>query len=173
MPALELLGFTIAANMHAPELASMLTWTQVLFIHRERGDRASVMYLRPTSVGWAGRSHPTLAFATEWSDGRSVKTNLKQPSETAVMELYECHCCDVEAQRGPATEMRGIVPEPGGEAQWLSERAGLIAGSIAKDSSYVLDRDGVRYRPGWRRAFAGAWKLMWMKRRKRGFHASE
>src|SRR5438094_383647 len=111
--------------MHAPELASMLTWTQVLFIHRERGDRASVMYLRPTSVGWAGRSHPTLAFATEWSDGRSVKTNLKQPSETAVMELYECHCCDVEAQRGPATEMRGIVPEPGGEAQWLSERAGL------------------------------------------------
>ena len=49
-------------------------------------------------IGWAGRSHPTLAFATEWSDGRSVKTNLKQPSETAVMELYERHRRDVEAR---------------------------------------------------------------------------
>src|SRR5882762_5452550 len=68
VPALEGLGFLIAANLHAPEFAPHLTWTQVLFIHRDRGDRASVLYLRHTGA-YAGRGGgPTLAFATEFSD---------------------------------------------------------------------------------------------------------
>ena len=168
VPALQRLGFTIAANMHAPELARLVTWTQVLFIHRERGDRASVMHLRainPRMEG--GHRPPSLGFATEAPDGRSVKTSLVDPVEVSVESLYQRHRCDVDAKLGPT--VRGVVPEPGKEAQWLTERAGTIAQSIARQSFFALDRDGLHYRPTWRRALRMGWLLVWARREKQGF----
>src|SRR4051794_31599162 len=48
VPALHELGFVAAASVHAPQMLVTVTWTQVLFLRRDRGDRASVLLLRST-----------------------------------------------------------------------------------------------------------------------------
>src|SRR5438093_10745923 len=80
-PELERAGFTAAASVHAPELAHSFAWTQVLFLNRPRGDRASIMCLRRSSLAEAAESRGptiTLAFATELPDGRSVRTPMQE-----------------------------------------------------------------------------------------------
>jgi hypothetical protein len=93
---------------------------------------------------------------------------IAQPTEAAVVEAYDRHRSHVEAQQLQSGQtVRGVVPEVGQEAEWLRERAGRIAASIARRSSFVLDSDGENYRLTWRRALRAAWVGLWMKRRGR------
>ena len=168
-PQLEQLGFIAVASVHAPQLTNILSWTQVLFVQRVRGDRASILYLRPMHPALVGRgTPPALAFATESPDGRSVKTETRTV-DGPVADVYERHRRDVAAQFGE--NVVGVVPEPGEELPWLQQRAAIIAKTVAEKSHFALDARGEYFLPPWRRVYRAAWKVMWIFRphRPRGF----
>ena len=179
VPALNELGFIGVASVHAPQMIASIAWTQVLFIRRDRGDRASVVALRlrsgnPASTNNAAR--PALMFATELADGRSVKTATQDassaptPLRDRVATLYAQHRADVAKQLGK--DAVGMAPAPGDEVAWLQARAGAVAGALAEKSGMVFAADGAGWRPPWRLAIRAAWRTLWMRgtvRRPQGF----
>jgi len=180
VPALHELGFVTVASVHAPQMLATIAWTQVLFLRYDRGDRASVMLLRParttTTVADIAATPPALIFATELANGRSVKTATQQLGSDAppppptplpsdrVAELYARHRADVANQLGEAVV--GIMPEPGQEILWLQARAGAIATSMAERCGYPAAADAASYRPPWPLAIRGAWKALWTPSRR-------
>jgi hypothetical protein len=175
VPALNDLSFVAVASVHAPQMLASISWTQVLFLRRDRGDRASVMLLRAKSSTLAA-TPPTLAFATELTDGRSVKTGMRQPASGSpnlhdgVAALYRKHRTDVDRQLGG--DAIGLMPELGDEIAWLQARAGAIASVLAKDVGFIETADGQLFRPPWRWAMRAAWKELWTRRpraRRQGF----
>jgi hypothetical protein len=175
VPALNDLGFAAVASVHAPQMLASISWTQILFIRGERGDRASVMLLR-ANRGTLAATPPTLAFATELPDGRSVKTGMRQPASGSanlhdgIAALYRKHRTDVDRQLGG--DAIGLIPEPGDEIAWLQARAGAIASVLAKDVGFVEAAEGQSFRPPWRWAMRVAWKELWTRRaraRRQGF----
>lgn len=71
VPALKELGFEIGANGHCPEIELGAAWTQVLFLNRAVGDRASLIVKRtgPSAIA-------TIAFATEAPGETQVTTSV-------------------------------------------------------------------------------------------------
>jgi hypothetical protein len=162
VPQLERLGFAPAASVHAPDMAPLVTWTQVLFIHRQRGDRASLMWLRRALPERKHIRQPELAFATELPDGRSVKTGTRAPlADDALDDLYRHHRAEVKSQLG--SDVRGVVPDAGTETAWLAERAAAIAAEIARASHFGPARRGY-FRPSFRSNLKVVWQAVWAKR---------
>jgi hypothetical protein len=190
VPALHELGFVAAASVHAPQLLAMVAWTQVLFLRRDRGDRASVLLLRPKTATERSiaATPPALIFATELSDGRSVKTVTREPLPASgassspspplslhdrVTTLYARHRADVEQQLGH--DVIGLAPEIGEEIPWLQARAGAVAGNLAEHCGYVAAADRSAYRPPWRVVIRVAWKTLWTRgarRERQGFEVA-
>ena len=167
VPALHALAFETVASVHAPQIMATATWTQVLFIRRDRGDRASVMLLRPFALATPSGfvpAPPVLVFATELPDGRSVKTSTPPATApptgvTDVPALYDMHRADVDKTLGP--DARGDVPAAGEEIFWLQARAGLIAEALAEACRFIPARDAPVYRPPWPLALRVAWRAVW------------
>jgi hypothetical protein len=178
VPALNKLGFAAVASVHAPQMVASITWTQVLFLRRDRGDRASVMLLRPmnSTARALAASPPALMFATELADGRSVKTGTRHAisSPTAhddIGTLYAKHRGDVDQQLGG--DAIGLMPGPGEEIAWLQARAGAIAGVLAEMCGFSAAADGESFRPPWRLAVRAAWKELWARRSRPRTHGFE
>jgi hypothetical protein len=166
-PALRKLGFEPVASVHAPSFGSALTWTQVLFIRKDSGDRASVLMVgRTPKFAHLGPLRPLFIFATESPDGRTVKTPVEDSGllETKVIEMFEKHRRDVVATFG--SELRGVVPSAEAARPWLQDRAEMMAAQIAKKESFKLDRTAKLYRPSWSLAARTAWKMLWAKKRR-------
>ncbi len=167
VPALHELGFVAAASVHAPQMLATIAWTQVLFLRRDRGDRASVMLLRPPNANAAAIAAvpPALIFATELPDGRSVKTATQDASATPtplhdrVATLYAQHRADVAKELG--ADAVGIAPAPGEEIPWLQARAGVIATAMAEMNGFHPAADGASFRPPWPVAVRAAWRAVW------------
>ena len=181
VPALHELGFVAAASVHAPQMLASIAWTQVLFLRRDRGDRASILLLRSRMDPGEAKTRiaPALIFATELGDGRSVKTATQDASATPsplhdrVATLYAQHRADVASQLGD--DAVGIAPEPGEEIPWLQARAGAIAGALAEKGGFLRAADGTSYRPPWPLAIRAAWRTIWSRgtrRRQQGFEVT-
>lgn len=141
VPALKELGFEIAANGHCPEIELGAAWTQVLFLNRAVGDRASLIVKRTSPSAIA-----TIAFATEAPRETQVTSSFSHqiygynaPSPDtpppAVKALYVKHRQAV-VERAFLTEQR-VLPEVGKEHQWLHERAALVAKTSAEKHGMV------------------------------------
>lgn len=184
VPALHEFGFETVASVHAPQMLATVTWTQVLFIRRDRGDRASVMLLRATTIATSAlaAAPPELVFATELPDGRSVKTSTHQHQQQQppppppphlhdrVVTLYAQHRADVEQTLGSGAV--GAIPQPGEEVPWLQARAGVIAAALAEHNAFVPAADGASFRPPWALALRAAWQAICargIRRRALGF----
>jgi len=185
VPTLHELGFVTVASVHAPQMLETVAWTQVLFVRQDRGDRASVMLLRPnvalTAMALAA-SPPVLIFATELPDGRSVKTSTHDPASSPpapapplssssppqpttlhdrIITLYDRHRADVDRTLGPGAH--GLFPEPGSEIVWLRQRAGAIAESLAEHCRFIPTADAESFRPPWSLALRAAWAATWAR----------
>lgn len=158
-PVLKELGFEIAANGHCPDIDFYFTWTQVLFLNRAVGDRASLIVKRNGASAWA-----TIAFATEAPGESQVTTGLHyrlkgwaapKPDNPPpdVKSLYAKHRQAV-AERAFSSDLR-VLPEIGKEHEWLHERAALVAKTSAKKHRMV--QIGDFYRLSWR---SGAWHAL-------------
>jgi len=160
-PALKELGFEIAANGHCPDIELGAAWTQVLFLNRAVGDRASLIVKRTGPSATA-----TIAFATEAPGETQVTTSVYRKifgynapppdtSPTDVTALYVKHRQAV-AERVFKTEQR-VLPEIGKEHQWLHERAAKVAKAIAQKQGMV--QIGEFYRLSWRSSawYAAKW----------------
>jgi len=161
-PALKELGFEIAANGHCPDIDFYFAWTQVLFLNRAVGDRASLIVKRNGGSAWA-----TIAFATEASGESQVTTDLHyrlkgwaapKPDNPPhdVKAIYAKHRQAV-AKRSFSSDQR-VLPEIGHEHKWLHERAAKLAKNAAEKQRMV--QIGEFYRLSWR---SSAWHaLKWM-----------
>jgi hypothetical protein len=169
VPALHELGFVAVASVHAPQLLVTVAWTQVLFLRRDRGDRASVMLLRPRLADATAIAalRPALFFATELEDGRSVKTATQDASSTPtplhdrVATLYAQHRADVGKQLGD--DAVGIAPAAGDEIVWLQARAGAVASTLAEQNGFIPL--GSAFYPPWGVAIRAGWKAIWARRK--------
>lgn len=176
-PLLKELGFEIAANGHCPDIDFYFAWTQVLFLNRAVGDRASLIVKRNGASAWA-----TIAFATEAPGESQVTTGLHyrlkgwaapKPDNPPpdVKSLYAKHRQAV-AERALSSDQR-VLPEIGYEHQWLHERAAKIAKSAAEKQRMV--QIGEFYRFSWRSCAWHVLKSMGQKfklRRKARFETS-
>lgn len=161
-PALKELGFEIAANGHCPEIELGGAWTQVLFLNRVVGDRASLIVKRTGPSATA-----TIAFATEAPGEPQVATGLHyrltgrgiMPADHPppdVNALYSKHRQAV-AERAFSGDGR-VLPEIGKEHEWLHERAAKVARHFAEQHGMV--QMGEFYRVPWRSC---AWQaLKWL-----------
>lgn len=161
-PVLKELGFEIAANGHCPDIDFYFAWTQVLFLNRAVGDRASLIVKRNGASAWA-----TIAFATEAPGESQVTTGLHYRLKGWAAPKPDNPPPDVKAlcakhrqavaQRAFSNDQR-VLPEIGCEHQWLHERAAKIAKIAAEKQRMV--QIGEFYRLSWRSC---AWHaLKWM-----------
>jgi|GEM_PF-6669265 len=165
VPALKELGFEIAANGHCPDIAIDGAWTQVLFLNRVVGDRASLIVRRTGFKGVA-----TIAFATEAPGERQVTTPLyyrlsgrgaPKPDNPPpdVKALYLKHR-EAVTKRSFSSDQR-VLPEIGHEHQWLHERAANVVRAEAE--KFRLVQIGECYRLPWRSSGWHAAKWMGQK----------
>lgn len=155
--ALTALQFSAVANVHAPRFGTTMRWTQVLFLRREAGDRASVMCLQEGKVLF-----PNVVFATEFSDGHVVRTPYQGPLEAMDVEaLYRQHRSAVE--QASASHVGRVLPPPGDEVPWLCGRANLVAAGVARRVGFELDGSGEWYIPPWSIARKRVWH-QWRRR---------
>lgn len=152
-PALVAQGFTPAASVYAARFGTTLRWTQVLFLHRAAGDRASVLCIQE------GRfCSVELIFAAEFSGGSTVTT----PNRAAALEdidvhrLYEDHRKRVAETSVPGATR--VLPAPGEEHSWLSGKAAAVAASIADRHGFRRDHTGDSYVLKWTTALRLAWR---------------
>ncbi|HEX5241775.1 MAG TPA: hypothetical protein VFW23_00830 [Tepidisphaeraceae bacterium] len=164
-PALKELGFEVAANGHCPDFDSRGAWTQVLFLNRAVGDRASLIVKRAGAIGGAN-----IAFATEVPGESQVTTALHyklsghgspRPDNPPpdVKALYLKHRQAV-AQRAFSSDQR-VLPEIGKEHEWLHERAAKVAKAAAEQ--FRMIEIGEFYRHSWRSSASHALKWMGQK----------
>ena len=159
-------GFAPAESAHAPRFSAHASWTQVLFLNRRTGERASVIGLHEAGIGYAN-----LVLATEFAGGETVTTSLCDEWAAVAPQADVAAClpavdvaglCDrhrtevtrVRSER-PAVEGRAepVLPPPGGEFEWLQQRASRVAEDIAGSLGYRRDRTpaaiGAVYRLSW------------------------
>jgi hypothetical protein len=159
VPALKELGFEVAANGHCPDIDYYFAWTQILFLNRAIGDRASLVVKRAGAKAIA-----MIAFATEAPGESQVTTALHyrltgvaapkpgtQPPD--VKALYLKHRQAV-TERALSSDQR-VLPDIGCEHQWLHGRAAKVAKNAAEKQRMV--QIGEFYRLSWR---SSAWHAL-------------
>jgi hypothetical protein len=152
-------GFVAAESAHAPLFASSATWTQVLFLNRTTGERASVLGFHERGVDAVD-----LIFATDWPGRPPVLTSGVQSAAAAgrqnpralldavdVPALLSRHRERTRAA-APDVSAPGSVPQPGTELAWLAWRAVIVAEEVARRAGFVGHRRRGRYRLPWRTA---------------------
>ena len=185
-PSLAVLGFRIVENVQAPRFSTYTLWSQVLFLNRETGERASVIGMKEFQS-----EAVSFAFATEFSSGARIVTEwtnnvlakkavanppLADPNPLEVPGLYARHrerVAEAIARR-PAMAatseiLRGVLPGHGEELDWRRARAGLVAANTAGKLGYRIDANGDYFRPSRARAVRLALKKRTPRTRPSGF----
>lgn len=148
-PRLADAGFQRVAGLHAAGFCGSGAWTQILYLNRETGERASFM-----QSARDGDNTANLVMVTELESVNTVITGLPpgpvmegEDVSGLFPELLVRHRQRLgEAIGHDSIEPppRGLLPEPGREFEWLTQRVELAARSAANDSNYRFDpRRGV------------------------------
>jgi hypothetical protein len=149
-PRLADVGFQRVGALHAAGFSGSGAWTQILYVNRETGERASFM-----QSARDGDNTANLVMATELESVNTVITGLP-PGPVMVgedvsglfPELLVRHRQRLAEAVGHDDSMgprpRGLLPEPGREFEWLTQRVELAARGAANASNYRFDpRRGV------------------------------
>lgn len=166
-------GFEPAASVHAPRFGSSFRWTQVLFVRRDEGTRASILAIAHTTGERAA-----LFFATEFADGHNVRTEERDLPDwpmaspdgpaaaagrvAAVLALHRQRVERAMANRrraGLPPDPGRVVPAAGREGAWLADRAAGMAADVAGELGYW--QAGAFYRPSWPAALGAAAPRVW------------
>jgi hypothetical protein len=160
------IGFVVAENVQAPRFSTYALWSQVLFVNRATGERASVIGVKELKL-----DNVTFAFAMDLSDGPKIVTSwtrrVSPPTPAVdqfatdtnrpdVLSLYARHreavAQAIAARSTGASQGAGAHPKEGDELQWLRDRAALVAAETARKKRFKLDASGDYFRPTWARA---------------------
>lgn len=164
---LAVAGFVRAGTVHAPEFSEYADWTQMLFVNRASGERASITGHRELGNDYfdlfiateTSRECTVITAATEVGDGGAEAAGL--PFDVpAVLSRHRDKVTALMRQqqvddRPPAAPI-GLLPAAGAEIAWLQERAERAARGIADSLGYRLDAGGEAYRLTWRVALHAA-----------------
>jgi hypothetical protein len=145
-------GFSPAQSVHAPRFATFERWTQILFIDRSSGTRASILCMQEDRI-----YRVTLAFATEFSDGQRIVTASGNVQAVTIDIAQQCRLHRKKIVEAGAGRI-GIAPECGDETAWLSAKAALVAKGIATRNGFHPDPAREWYVPDYGAALRIAWR---------------
>jgi hypothetical protein len=148
-PRLTDAGFQRVAGLHAPGFSGSGAWTQILYLNRESGERASFM-----QSATQGDNTANLFMATELESLNTVVTGLPpgpvmhgEDVSGLLPDLLVRHrqrVAEAVGRDSIGPPPRGLLPEPGREFEWLTQRVEVAARVAAEASNYRFDpRRGV------------------------------
>jgi hypothetical protein len=167
-------GFEVVGNYTNKRIVPDAVAVSALFVHRSAGDFAEAFQSASEANG-SRREVWTLAIRTHFPDGSEIAT-ISSPSPTIFPTdrkpdtinpywikdgrlLYAIHRARVE-NSGRTGEER-VIPQPGGEAEFLRDLHRRELRRVA-DAGYLwLDESAARYRPTTKGAFLMTWRLLW------------
>jgi hypothetical protein len=170
-------GFEPTESVHAPGFSGFGGWTQVLYVNRETGERASFLDM-PTPNG---PRCTNLVLASELPARDPITTGFEAGPLTIDAnltsqwpELLARHRAAVlafvaaVAENGGSEGLpKGIVPAPEEALTWLQERAARVAEADAMSLGYRKNRQGDRYYATWLMCFEAAIREPLIRRRHR------
>jgi hypothetical protein len=131
-PLLIAEGFERVAGVHAPEFSGAGGWTQILYLNRKTGERASIMQLA-LSV----ENNANLFIASEFDASVTVLTGLPERTVFVDDDLSDLFPDLIARHRRRVREVmcrdpldpvpRGKLPEAGREFEWLTTRMRPVA----------------------------------------------
>ena len=154
-PVLDTFGLRLAAIAHAPEFGANTTWTQVMFLNRERGERAAVECFID-----GNQASIALTFVAEFTNGIRVTTDSTEDDSIGAKavplegfdaagharRLYELHRKRVDDFAATHPGLGRAMPAEGDELTWIRDKASAVAADFA-DGRFEPERSGQFYRP--------------------------